>query len=173
MPDDLEAFLRRAAEQRLARKRAAKRASQPATPPVAQPTQQAPPSRSRPVVATPVSPEHIISGTGARESVGEHVAHHMQSAEIAESARELGDRVRKEEEAFESRLESVFDHEIGTLSSERTEATRIGEKSDKQKAAARAFLTDLFRNKDQLRKAIVLREILSPPPGLDELEEHY
>ena len=173
MPDDMEAFLRKAAEQRLARKRRAKRASQPTAPPVAQPIKQAPSPRSQPVVATPVSPEPIISGTGATESVGEHVAHHIQSAEIAESARELGDRVRKEEEAFESRLESVFDHEIRTLSSERTEATRIGEKSDKQKTAARAFLTDLFRNRDQLRKAIVLREVLSPPPGLDELEERY
>ncbi len=173
MPDDLEAFLRKAAEQRLARKRRAKGAAQPATPPVAQPAKKAPPPQSQPVVATPVSPERLPSGTGAQESVGEHVAHHIQSEKIAESARQLGDRVRKEEEAFESRLESVFDHQVGTLSGERTEATRIGEKSDKQKAAARSFLTDLFQNKDQLRKAIVLREILSPPPGLSQNEERY
>ncbi len=159
MAGDLEAFLRQAAERRLAQKRAAQGKRE-----AARPAPQAPVSRS-----TPMPPET----PPAEESVAEHVARHINTSEMEEStremqqdARELGQAVLAEEADFESRLESVFDHRLGTVSGETTAATTIGERSKKERAETRNFLIQLFRNKTRLREAIVLSEILQPPPGL-------
>lgn len=160
MPDDLEAFLRKAAEKRLARKRAAARKVAPPAPPASQPT-----GSSRPLVLQPTEPSSPPPPEG-HESVSQHVARHIAPDQLAESAEELGKRVRDEEAHFESRLESVFDHQLGTLSSEATQATTIGERTTAEKAAARNFLTQLFENQTRIREAIILREILSTPPGL-------
>ncbi len=159
MPDDLEAFLRKAAEKRLARKRAAARKVAPPSPPASEPT-----GSSRPLVLQPTEPSS--PPPEEHESVSQHVARHIAPDQLAESAEELGKRVREEEAQFESRLESVFDHQLGTFSSEATQATTIGERTTAEKAAARNFLTQLFENKTRIREAIILREILSTPPGL-------
>ncbi|GIW90883.1 MAG: hypothetical protein KatS3mg109_1315 [Pirellulaceae bacterium] len=160
MPDDLDAFLQRAAQQRKARKPKIvvldESATAPKPPPAHRPPPPPPPARpsQRPPVEpkppTPAPEPSVFAG----ETVAEHVQLHMNTGEFEQRAARLGAEVDLADDKLEAHLHQVFDHQISTIAAPVGEATY-------QAPSADSFRT-LFESMDELRRAILLKEILEP-----------
>jgi len=168
MPDDLDSFLQRAAQQRQRRKQAEIVILEPSagdlvptSPPprtIAPPVRQAPPprpSQPRPVVviAEPVAPPR-------GEDVAQHVATHLDSRQFERRASHLGERVEQADDTMQAHLHQVFDHSVGSMGA----PGQVVQSGDDAAAAQMSFeIMDTFRDADNLRRAIILNEILTPP----------
>ncbi len=157
MADDLEAFLRQAAQRRAQRATAAPRPAAPGPPipprapltpppPKSAPTKPAPP---KPVVADMASPPELTR-LGTR----------VNTAGLEQRAEHLGEEVALADEHMEAHLAQKFDHQVGSKGlSESTDATAS--------AVVLAFdsetLAAMLANPTSLRHAILLSEILARP----------
>lgn len=177
MPDDLDEFLKRAAEKRKRRKPEivllddqpgpAGRVPPTPPPPVMQrpspPARPQSPSKVPPVPsATPVSqparqPLSQEAPLEPHESVEEHVQHHLDTREFHERATKLGAEVDLADEKLEAHLHQVFDHDVGTLSHDRRQP------AEGETTPSASFFQAMFQSMDELRRAIILREILERP----------
>ncbi len=182
MPDDLDAFLQRAAQQRKARKPKivvldeqagmgkpfSERPPEATRPPTVPPSRgtmqtpaehtirQAPPiaptrgqelgreERSAPLRGKPDETRH--------EDVAAHVERHLDTQEFEQRAARLGAEVDLVDDKLEAHLHQVIDRHVGTIGG--TEATY-------ETPSAESFQT-LFQSMEELRRAILLREILEP-----------
>ncbi len=127
---DIDDFLRRAAERRTRQKRPAIEILEP-------------------IDAEIVEAEAV--------DLSNHVSTYLDSSKFAQRASQLGHRLGLPQDTSQSRLDSKFDHELGTLRRPE-EAAKIAEATPSP-----AGLLDLLRSPETLRQAIVLSEILQPP----------
>lgn len=111
------------------------------------------------------------------ESVSDHVDRHIKSHPVSEHSQELGKRIGQSDEAMEDHLHDVFDHSIGSLSheqasrqvSEGTDAAiwETAESKRRKRSEARdgrsESIAQMLRNKDSIRQAIILGEVLKRP----------
>jgi hypothetical protein len=154
MARDIEEFLRKAAERR-------NRQPQGGAPP---PPAQTPPAnqpRRTPVTPKPpirqdddiVEPEVVIG----RESVVDHVRRHINTQEITDHTRKLGEEVGQADEKLEARLHDKFDHEVGSLTH------GVDPYGHQATLVPKSEILKLLKNPQSVRQAVILAEILKRP----------
>lgn len=144
MADDLEAFLQRAAQKRKKR-------------PPAQIVVLEPKTAEPIVVAEPVPLASELASIGA-EAVASHVERHLDNQPFESRANQLGERVGLADDMLEDHLKQVFEHRLGTLRDELpVEAAEVLERPMAEE------VLDMFRSTANLRRAVLLNEILTPP----------
>ena len=160
MADDLEAFLRQAAQRRAQRQTTAPRPAAPARPPVSAPRHphRAPRSRRRrlPNRSRPRSCPRKWSRLPEASRVGTRV----NTAEFEQRAEHLGEEVGLADEHMEAHIAQKFDHQVGSL--ELGDSSQAGAGSPDLTFDV-ADLVALLKNPKTLRQAVLLSEILNPP----------
>ncbi len=168
MRDEVEEFLRRAAQRRAQAEAKRRGELQQA----AQPQQQPRPAPiARPSLRTQ-EPVNFDSGieiieaeeadTGSRFTSS--VAQNMRgTTEIARHASSLGAEVDQSDDRLEARLHKTFDHQIGQLKDTTTAAPTREVMQSSDALLASMNLTRLLSNAQTIRNAIVLSEVLNRP----------
>lgn len=162
MARDIEEFLRQAAL-----KRQQQQQGQAAPPPrqvPARPAQPPPPrqpqQKKRVRRGTAPTQKNLTSQTS--ETVADRVRRRLDTSDIAEHTRQLGSEVALADDKLEARLHEKFDHELVSLN-----AYGDARITKKQRDAAAKLtptnLLDLLKNRDSLRQAIIVAEILQRP----------
>jgi hypothetical protein len=177
MADEIEEFIRRAAE----RRKQQAQGQQPARrPPAQQPAAQKPPAqrppappKPRPPLAPPMSPRPVVEAevvsAELAEHVSSHVASHLDTHQFAERAAHLGEETALSDDRLEARLHQKFDHRVGRLT--KTSLNQVEDIPDpgQRLAAAPAVslspqaLVQMLQSPQQLRGAIILKEVLDRP----------
>lgn len=158
---EIEQFLRRANERRLEKARREAPAARPAqSQPKPQLTPPPPPLREEPLEVMPLGQQDF-------DAVDESVARHMGRG-LASQVEHLAAEVEHADEEMEQHLKQVFDHRLGSLGREAPE--HAGAPRDLKSPVGRAdpqarakALAGLLANRQGIRQAIVLREILERP----------
>jgi len=146
--------------------------------PQSQPARQRPgrPQTSRQPAARSggVGEPMVLSG----KSVAEHVQHHVSTGQLEEHLRHLGEEVEQSDERLEQRLHATFDHKLGQLTSTPTaigDATVVIAEPNEPELPLEVDLgavipardvtpvSPMFSGIEDLRRAIVLNEILRRP----------
>ncbi len=155
MADDLEAFLRQAAQRRAQRQKPA----QPKPPPARPQTQppRSPATPQRPPVSSPVVEAVVIPSL---------VQSRVDTSGFERRAEQLGEEVGLADEAMEAHLQQKFDHQVGTLSDvghDEIESSEVFDPAGESGATAAADIVAMLKNPNTVRQAVLLSEILSPP----------
>jgi hypothetical protein len=172
LADEIEEFLKRAAQRRQAG--AGERRAAPTPVPVAA-VPEAPEATRRLVQApdvqrTPLEAE-LIPLEGQPESVAAHVQEHLSAAKFATATQELGKEVTDLDRGLQRHLHDTFDQRVGRLtglggeSATAQAAVDLDASSQAADAAAENFsgLTALLANPGSLRQAVVFSEIFNRP----------
>lgn len=164
MLDDLEEFLRRAAEhrtQQTGRK-----------PPVPQP-----PAHARPQPMMPREPvveilddlveAEIIEATPLTD-IGSHVSQHQFGVEVSHHADGLAEGIEQADERLSAHLHDTFDHRVGSMDDSTTFVGAGGENAsdpatDTTANSRAAEIAEMLRNPQSVRNAVILSEILTRP----------
>lgn len=157
--DEVEEFLRRAAQLR--------RRPQAGPPPAAPKPQRAKskpprqrPAPPRPVVATFAPQEQTPRG----ESVAEHVARQLSAREFEVRASHMVDDLAQADEARERHMAQTFQHQLGQLARNAPGPAAAADAArDTPAAAANVPALAGFSSIDDLRRAILVNEILRRP----------
>ncbi len=175
MPDDLDAFLQKAAQKRKKKKQPGivilDDEAPPAPPPrpatLVQPSSKPLPSSSStspPRTPPPRTPPVVTTSSGPREEraalardVSSHVELHLDTEEFTKRASHLGERVGLADDDMDAHLQQVFDHRVGSLTSDEAEVRKGPEGMSSSEVRA------MFQSATDLRRAIILNEILTPP----------
>jgi hypothetical protein len=102
--------------------------------------------------------------TRRRKSVAEHVAEQVTSRaeNLANQASKLGQRIAAEDQQFDTKIKSKFDHTIGTLGgSENSSTTEPTQQPPVETPAAQ--LAAMLANPGGIRQAVLVNEILRRP----------
>jgi len=163
LTDEVEEFLRRAAERR--------RGGQPHEVEILRPEAQAPPQRTAtlPSQLAPPRMAELVDPTDeeriGRESVERHTQQHLDTTSYSSRAEQLT-TVDDADENMQSHLHSVFDHQMGSLG----QPTRSTTADDALVAPAAEVVTllgapiaEMLASPQGLRNAFVLQEILRRP----------
>ncbi|MHB8952497.1 MAG: hypothetical protein ACYC4U_05920 [Pirellulaceae bacterium] len=159
MADDLEAFLRQAAQRRAQHANAARRPAAPAPPPprgplAAPPPKPQPQPHPHPKTAPPVVAEVVAPSEPTR--LGTRVS----TAAFEQRAEHLGEEVGLADEHMEAHLAQRFDHQVGSQppSAPADRVAELGERLlDPETLAA------MLADPTSLRQAVLLSEILARP----------
>ena len=158
MLDDLEEFLRRAAEQRS--QQARPQGPAPAQQPVAyrQPVVEIldEPVEAEIIEATPLSD---FSSSVGQQQLGYEVSHH---------ADDLAERIEQTDERLSAHLHDTFDHRVGSMDDSSTFVDTDGENvsdpsTDDQSEPFAAEIAEMLRSRGSVRNAVILSEILRRP----------
>ena len=160
MSNELEEFLRRAAQ-----RRAARQAQSAGGPPTAVPQ---PPTPTR-TIAQPVQEIQYLEPLEAevieaepvakRHAVEQHVAQRLNTQEFAERVSHLAERVEQADDQLESHVHAAFDHAVGKLSHE---APAQVMRRDEESSLVKGLWT-AFRDANRLQQAVLMSEILHRP----------
>lgn len=171
--EEIENFLRRAAQQRAGQQQPQRPASSPAPPAPAAPRTLV--ERAAVLPSTTRRPSDLVQvemveeedeGAGMKGlTVSEHVQRHLDTRSFEARASHLT-KVDQADEQMDKHLHQTFDHEVGTLAAQVQQA--------KQTAAAAATAATsskvtaggvyaLLKDRNSLRNAIILQEILRRP----------
>jgi hypothetical protein len=177
MNNEVEEFLRRAAQRRAQveaqlRAQAEARARGQAQPP----PQRAEPPRRRMPASPPqaplqaevvdLEPELAVAGSRLAAEVAEHMRH---TQEIAARVEQLGDRVEVADEEMQAHLQQVFDHSLGRLRKTTdgppvtAAATPAEPPAVSREPSPAAAIAQMLRTPQNVRNVIVLSEILNRP----------
>lgn len=178
--DEIEAFLKRAAENRgqpaQAQRPAAKR--QPVRQPPPQERPAAPPRRVQPQRAQRPQPARPAQAAGPilaeavppaaesmwEEGVAEHVQHHIGGGGFAERASHLGEDVELSDERLETHLHSTFDHKIGQLDDSPMAAVdKLPADNRHVPSPQAAALVRMLKSPQGVQQAILIGELLKRP----------
>ena len=102
------------------------------------------------------------------ESVGSHVASHIDPSDIAQHAQQLGSQLKQKSSLTEQRIHQKFDHDVGQLGADRIpdrqELTSEPSYADQDEIPeiSRDILR-LFRSPSNIRQALIMNEILNRP----------
>lgn len=163
LTDEVEEFLRRAAERRRGGQPREVEVLRPEPPAKRKPLAQSQPQvRSpRPVEALVVTDEERLG----REAIARHVEQHLDTRSYLERAAQLT-KVDNADEQIQAHLHSVFDHQIGNLGQPTQTATADDEASKSTTAAQsvpNVSFAEMLASPQSLRHAFILQEILKPP----------
>lgn len=186
MADEIEEFLRRAAQRRAAQQQAAQQAAQQP-----QAYQPPPPPPQRPALAQqqsayvePVEVEVVYDDEPSGARVASQVAQNIDNRQFSERARQLGEQVGLADDNMDAHLHQTFDHHVGQLRST-TAATAMvapspsydearqgvagaapagaGDAAAQAAGVSAADIAQLLRTPRNIRNAIILSEILARP----------
>jgi len=163
LADEIEEFLKRAAQRRQAAGGGRPAAQAPA------PAVGVSPPQPRRLVEQPVAAE-LIPEEGQPESVAAHVREHLSSAKFAPVSQELGREVTELDTKMQRHLQDKFDHRVGRLAGMGGQSAQVQSAVDLETTAERAAggtslstLAAMFANPASVRQAIVLSEVLNRP----------
>lgn len=147
---EIEDFLRRAAEGRETKRPGqARTVQQPrrrqATPPPV-------PPRAKPEEPTPIG-----------GSVVEHVKKYLDTSDFGRRTAQLGDEVAQADDKVDARLHAVFEHQLGQFDWRTPSEIETAGGQPAVTAIGAAGIARLLANPENLRQAIVLNEILQRP----------
>lgn len=164
MADDLEAFLRQAAQRRAQRKTSARSqpsSSRPQTPRPAQ--RQGQQSSGR----TPRAEDQIVEAEVVAETP-HHLASDLNSSAFGRYTSHIGEKERDQAQAvdlgrdqFEAHVHETFDHHVGALD-DQPGMPKQRRKSGEENGSRADQIAKLLANPKSLRTAIVLSEVLAP-----------
>lgn len=168
MPDDIEDFIRRAAERRKQQQQGQpaqrKPAERPAAPVPAQPrVPLAAPLKPAPVVEAEIVSAEVV------EHVSSHVATHLSTTQFDQRAAQLGEETALADDRLEARLHQKFDHQLGRLTPTSVTNTAMpgaattSERPTMLHVISPGSLVEMLRSPQQIRNAIILSEILARP----------
>jgi hypothetical protein len=152
--NEIEEFLRRANERRAAKNRSD-----------SQPPQQQPAQQSRSAKSQRSNTEK--KNRTKRESIAQSVEEHLGSNKFQSREQHLTDDLTRSELEMSQHVQQVFEHRLGSLGESTAEGqpttgeTRVTQSAE-QKAEALA-VAGLLINQENLRRAVILREILERP----------
>lgn len=138
MPDDIEEFLRRAAQRRAGRR--------PPVEPAPAPARPNPPRRIEPEI---VDAEPI-------QDLPKHLAQYLDTTSFQQRAAHLAEEVDQADEKVEAHLHETFDHTVGDLTG------KPASEPARPAAAPDSLLHQLARP-GNLRQAIIFSEIFRRP----------
>jgi len=168
---NIEEFLRMAAARRQQQGSAVPKQVNPqpqnqptATPRISTPTNR---QQSGPEVIEIVDDIEIVDPIRG-QSVGTHVRSHINTSDIAEHTRQLGEQVSQASEVVERRLHQKFDHEVGHLGADHiADANEYSAEfvhAEHDDVAPRAKeLAEMLKSPKTFRQAIIMSEILNRP----------
>ncbi len=110
------------------------------------------------VVKAEQTPQRLVEIERPRESIQEHVAKRLSTAEIGQHARALGGEVSQADEKFQTQLQQKFQHHLGSLEPEQE---RRQPRRRENKVAAE--IAELLRSPSGMRQVIIASEILRRP----------
>ncbi|MHB8970891.1 MAG: hypothetical protein ACYC3X_15350 [Pirellulaceae bacterium] len=167
MADDLEAFLRQAAQRRVQRNAAPPRpvAAPPPPPPPAPPRAPlTPPTSAAPpppkVVPSKVAPARVVPAKVVSAPEPTRLGTRMNTAGVGQHAAHLGEEIELADDHMEAHLTQKFDHQIGSkgMAEAGDQLASSGEPTlDLESLAA------MLKNPTSIRHAVVLNEILTRP----------
>jgi hypothetical protein len=162
--DEIDEFLRQAAEGRA-------RVGPPSRP--ARPAASRPPARppEAPVTAQ-VLDENDTDAVG--DEVEKHVRKYLDTGEFSRRGKQLGEEVAQADEDFEQKAKQKFGHEVGHLAKKRGEAAKPPEPAEAVvvedfsgatpvTTAVTSDLTAWFSRPELITQAIMMSEILQRP----------
>lgn len=164
MLNELEEFLRRAAQRALEAQQKQLAQQQP-------PPRAAPPSHERPAPARLVPQAEVVEAELIEQPnrVAQSVQHHARSSQqFSQHAAQLGERVGLADDMLEARLHQTFDHKLGRLTQSGGHTLPEAPPDNTDTLAASSTqamhpIAQLFGNALSIRNAIMLREILDRP----------
>jgi hypothetical protein len=173
MNDEIEEFIRRAAERR--KQQGGQRPPpkpKPAQAPPQTPPQQ--PSSSRPPLARPVARPPVVEAevvsAELAEHVSSHVASHIDTREFSERASHFGEQTALADDRLEARLHRKFDHAIGRLTT--SSIAQVEDIPDPGirpagetavRPASPDILRQMLQSPQHVRNAIIMSEIFRRP----------
>ncbi len=163
MSDEIDEFIRRAAEKRKQGQGQRKPQRPKPAPPAA-----APVARQRPKLAPEIVEAEII------EDISTSVSRNLNTQEFEQRAAHMTEDVDNADERVEARLQQNFDHKLGRLS--QIDSTAAGSAPTSRSATDTAaqvttadenlmltFLLKSFHTPQTIRQAIILSDILARP----------
>ncbi len=151
MADDLEAFLRQAAQRRAGRKKTAPAQPQP------QPAKRPQPPRRQPAMEAEVVEAVVVPDPHNRLEMN------VDTSDFERRAEHLGEEVGLADENLEARLHEKFDHKLGTLGEDGIDSPTDVASDSAERFLAISEITELLADPNSLRNAIVISEIFAPP----------
>lgn len=99
-----------------------------------------------------------VEAVPVAEDFQSHVRRHMDTTDVTAHVSHLGERVGLADDKLDARLHSKFDHALGRLGQDEVPANAeaIGPNIAND-------IVRMFQNPDDVRRAIILNELLSPP----------
>ena len=178
MADNLQDFLRKAAERRAQQEGQSAPAGPPQTPPSQAAPLRPPQQPVQPLQPTQPQPDIYVYESEAvdGEDVSQHVEQHLDTSDFQRRVSRLGSGLIERDQ--DDRLHDVFDHSVGQLSKdsvtddayERKDGDRdymvddvdyFDESSTRAKRPS--LLTELFSSPKSIRQAFIFSEIIKPP----------
>jgi len=166
LAQEIERFLRRAAEQRQDKPPAPVEVPVSAAPVEQREPRPIPPVRAEVVFAEPAGLEPE-GAWAARHEVAQQVQQYLDTDGITRHADHLGDDIAQADDKLEARLHKTFDHQVGSLRQQdsiRPDASRheVGI-PDAPAAITAGALANMLGNPRTARQAVLLSEILRRP----------
>jgi len=180
MARDIEEFLKMAAKRRQQQKKAGGAGGGRPAGQGGSAGQQSPPAARKPLPATPRPPqprslrpasddEIVVIGSSAepdpyKQSVSQHVKSHIDTSDLVEHASHLGEEVALADDRMDSRMQSTFEHRIGSLDSSPDSAfSTTTTTTAKDVSPIADDLLNMLSNPKSIRQAILINEILTRP----------
>lgn len=183
MRDEVEEFLRRAAQRRAqaeAQRRAQGQPGQPAQQnpnrPPPPPQQQPPPQRLAPLASSlqpaevvELGDDDLVEATPVNDnSVGERVTSELRRdlggvRQIRQQVRTLGQEVGLADDKMDAHLQQVFDHQLGSLKKSAISTVEASPSAGGAPPVKLSKLVEMLRSPESLRNAFILQEIFQRP----------
>lgn len=166
MSDEIDDFIRRAAERRRQQGQGQRRAARPQ-----QGQGQGKPAQ-RPRVQRPNVVDAEVISAEVVDDVARQVGRPLDSQGFDQRAAQLGEETAQADDRLEARLHQTFDHQLGRLQQASTAGPQATARTATDVAAAvttaagnemLAFLVGALRSPQQVRQAIILSDILQRP----------
>jgi len=151
---EIEDFLRKAAQRRKDRKK-----KSPPTPPAAQETSS---FQAAPMQSMPVQPPPATHGIGtSHPSVQQSVEQHIDTTRFQSRASHITDDIDFADERMDEHLHEKFDHSIGNLRETKHAAPA-------PTSGGTNLIADLFANRQSIRQAFIMSEVMRPVADRDD-----
>jgi hypothetical protein len=186
--DEVEEFLRRAAQRRAQAEEQQRRAQQAQGRPVpmppvplqptpfpqpGQPPRRMPPARLVPagqpqeaILLEPIEAEVVTAELAGTDRIGAAVARDFAaSRQIEHRTAQLGERVGLADDTLDAHLHQAFDHEIGRLRTSTAAPAAASPSAGTTPGGSPAAnsILQMFRSPENLRNTIILNEIITRP----------
>jgi hypothetical protein len=162
--DEIDAFLRRAADNLKPKKQTARQTTRPAPPKSPPQTPKKTPPRRLVEIKQDLQPLQPMEPL-PRESVATHVQKHLSNAEFEARAAHLTDDLLTADQQREQHRQEVFGHRVGTLADTSVSGSDLTEQpaTTAAQSVQVTTLAGVLASPDAIRRAIVLSEILERP----------
>ncbi|MFV2069743.1 MAG: hypothetical protein ACC645_22485 [Pirellulales bacterium] len=169
LTQEIESFLRRAAERRQGKPPADVEVLVPPTPVERRRVRPTRPVRAE-VVAAELVQSRPVETLTSRHEVAEHVRQHLDTDAVTDHATRLGEEVGLADDKLDARLRKKFDHQLGNLRQQDSMMNPYARRDEVATTTSRSALTaatlaEILGNPHTAQQAVILSEILRRPRG--------